>query len=102
MAKSKKQLCAELEALKTELPKREAIGALIESEAFRLAFEDYKEKFSEAIQAEDKKNINFYKKTYDLLIDFKEFLKLQQDRAERIPQLISDIEYDLQQGNLFL
>ncbi len=101
MAKSKKQLNAELEALREELPKREKIGALMETEAFQLAIDDYKEKFNEAIQAEDKKNINAYKKVLDLLIDFKLFLKSQQDRAEKIPELISDIEYDLQQGNLF-
>ena len=101
MGKSRKQLYAELEALKDELPKRETIASLIEEEGFELAIEEYKQKFKEAIDAEDKKEISSYKKTMDLLIDFQGFLNQQQERAQKIPELISEIEWDLSQRNLF-
>lgn len=94
-------MTAELESLKEELPKREKIGALKETEGFRLAVEQYKEEFTEAINAEDKKAINNCKKILDLLIDFQSFLNTQQQRADRIPELISDIEYDLSQGKFW-
>ena len=47
MGKSRKQLYAELEALKDELPRRETIASLIEAEGFQLAIEEYKQKFKE-------------------------------------------------------
>ncbi len=101
MGKSRKQLYAELEALKDELPKRETIASLLEAEGFQLAIEEYKQKFKEVIDAEDKKEISSCKKTMDLLIDFQGFLNKQQERAQKIPELISEIEWDLSQRNLF-
>lgn len=62
MGKSRKQLYAELEALKDELPKRETIASLIKEEGFQLAIEEYKQKFKEVIDAEDKKEISSCKK----------------------------------------
>lgn len=101
MPKTGKQLYAELQALKDELPRREIIAALLDAEGFNLAVSEYKEKFKEAVDAEDKKEISICKKTLDLLIDFRGFLYQQQERAEKIPELISNIEWDLKQGNLF-
>lgn len=37
----------------------------------------------------------------DLLIDFQGFLNKQQERAAKIPELISEIEWNLSQRNLF-
>lgn len=62
MGKSKKELYAKLQALKDELPKREVIAALLNTEGFSLAIEEYKEKFKEAVDAEDKKEISVCKK----------------------------------------
>lgn len=101
MGKSKKELYAKLQALKDELPKREVIAALLNTEGFSLAIEEYKEKFKEAIDAEDKKEISVCKKILDLLIDFRGFLYQQQERAEKLPELINEIEWNLSQGNLF-
>lgn len=101
MGKSKKELYAKLQALKDELPKREVIAALLNTEGFSLAIEEYKEKFKEAVDAEDKKEISVCKKILDLLIDFRGFLYQQQERAEKIPKLINEIEWNLSQGNLF-
>lgn len=101
MEKSKKQLYAKLQMLKEELPIREAIASLLDTDGFKLAVKDYKAKFKEAIDAEDKKEITAYKKTLDLIIDFQGFLNKQKHRAEELPDLIGDIEYDLKQGNLF-
>ena len=101
MGKSKKELYAKLQALKDELPRREIIATLLDAEGFNLAVSEYKEKFKEAVDAEDKKEISICKKTLDLLIDFRGFLYQQQERAEKIPELISNIEWDLKQGNLF-
>ncbi len=101
MTKSKKQLNAELAALKEELPLRQTIAGLLYTEGFQLAIDDYKQRMSDAVQAEDAKNISAYKKDLDVLFKFKSFLKTQEERAEQIPELISDIEYDLRQGDLF-
>lgn len=101
MSKIKKQLYAELQALKDELPRRENIAALLDTEGFKLAVSEYKEKFKKAVDAEDKKEISVCKKILDLLIDFRGFLRQQQERAEKIPELINEIEFDLQQGNFF-
>lgn len=101
MSKTRKQLYAELAALKEELPKREKIANLLYSEGFELAVEEYKESFTEAIKAEDKKEISARKKTLDLLIDFRAFLLSQQVRAEKIPSVINDIEEQLNQRSLF-
>ncbi len=97
----KKQLYAKLQALKAELPVCESISELLGTEGFKLAVKEYKTKFKDAIDAEDKKEISSYKKTLDLIIDFQDFLNKQKNRAEEIPELISEIEYKLQQGNLF-
>ncbi len=101
MTKSKKQLNAQLAALKEELPIRQTIAGLLYADGFQLAITDYKERMTEAVQAEDTKNISAYKKDLDVLFKFKSFLKTQEERAEQIPELISDIEYDLRQGDLF-
>jgi len=101
MRKSKKQLYAQLQALKDELPKREAIAGLLQTEGFNLAVDEYKEKLKDAIDAEAKKEISACKKVLDLLIDFRGFLFVQQERVEKIPELISEIEWNLSQGNLF-
>lgn len=101
MGNSKKELYAKLQALKDELPKRETIAGLLETEGFSLAIEEYKEKFKEAIDTEDKKEISACKKILDLLIDFRWFLNQQHERAEKLPELINDIEWNLNQGNLF-
>lgn len=101
MVKTKKQLYAELEVLKNELPRREAIAALLETDGFKLAVEEYKSRFKSAIDDEDKKEISACKKTLDLIIDFQGFLTKQKQRAEKLPEIIADIEFDLQQGNLF-
>ena len=71
------------------------------TEGFSLAIEEYKEKFKEAVDAEDKKEISVCKKILDLLIDFRGFLYQRQERAEKIPKLINEIEWNLSQGNLF-
>lgn len=101
MTKSKKQLNAKLAALKEELPLRQTIAGLLYTEGFQLAVDDYKQRMSDAVQVEDAKNISAYKKDLDVLFKFKSFLKTQEERAEQIPELISDIEYDLRQGDLF-
>lgn len=62
MPKTGKQLYAELQALKDELPRREIIAALLDAEGFNLAVSEYKEKFKEAVDAEDKKEISICKK----------------------------------------
>lgn len=48
-----------------------------------------------------KKKFLCVKKILDLLIDFRGFLYQQQERAEKIPKLINEIEWNLSQGNLF-
>lgn len=101
MTKSRKQLNAELAALKEELPMRQTIAGLLYTEGFQLAIDDYKQRMLDAVQTEDTKNISAYKKDLDVLFKFKSFLKTQEERAEQIPELISDIEYDLRQGDLF-
>ena len=68
--KSRKELYAQLQDLKEELPKREAIAGLLETEGFSLAIEEYKEKFKEAIDTECKKEISACKKNIGFINRF--------------------------------
>ena len=101
MGKSRAQLYAKLQAFKDELSICESISDLLDTKGFKLAVKEYNAKFKDAIDAENKKEISSYKKTLDLIIDFQTFLSSQRRRAEEIPELINEIEFDLQQGNFF-
>ena len=102
MADNKADIINELNRLMAELPLVQKIAELAEHEGLKIAFDELTEECCACIKAKTYKQSKDTIRTLEVINNFKEYLKMQVERAKRIEAQIAERRIDLTKCQLSL